>query len=71
MKLTINGETREFFAENDGNKTALLALLGKLGFGEIPVLVEHNGTAIRAKEHADIIVEDGDQLEIIRIVAGG
>ena len=67
MKLTINGETQEIEAAN----LSLVALLAELGFGEIPVLVEHNGTALRGKEHSGISVEEGDQLEIIRIVAGG
>ena len=67
MKLTINGEARDI----DAAKLSLIALLAELGFGEIPVLVEHNGTALRGKEHAGITVKEGDQLEIIRIVAGG
>lgn len=71
MKLTINGEARDMLTAEDGKDVPLQNLLAELGFGEIPVLVEHNGLALRAKEHPDITVNDGDQLEIIRIVAGG
>ena len=67
MTLKLNGESREF----GGSEIPLPELLNTLGFGERPVLVEHNGTALRQREHADTVVVDGDQLEIILIVAGG
>ena len=67
MTLKLNGESREF----DEAELALPSLLEQLGFGEKPVLVEHNGIALRQREHAETKVSDGDQLEIILIVAGG
>ena len=69
MTLKLNGEAREF--ESGQDVMPLSKLLAQLGFAEIPVLVEHNGVALRPREHADRKVADGDQLEIIRIVAGG
>ncbi|NCF87877.1 MAG: sulfur carrier protein ThiS [Verrucomicrobiaceae bacterium] len=67
MTLKLNGESKEF----DASEMALTALLSQLGFGERPVLVEHNGIALRQREHAATVVADGDQLEIILVVAGG
>jgi sulfur carrier protein len=67
MTLKLNGESKEF----ETSEMALPELLKQLGFGERPVLVEHNGTALRHREHAGTVVTDGDQLEIILIVAGG
>ncbi len=69
MTLTLNGESRDF--ESASTSMPLKALLAELGFEKVPVLVEHNGTALRPREHADLELTDGDQLEIIRVVAGG
>jgi sulfur carrier protein len=35
------------------------------------VVVEHNGEAVAPSEFARRMVNDGDRLEIVRIVAGG
>ncbi len=35
------------------------------------VVVEHNGEAVAPSEFAHRVVQDGDRLEIVRIVAGG
>lgn len=69
MTLTLNGESRDF--ESESNSMPLKVLLNQLGFERIPVLVEHNGTALRPREHVDLEIADGDQVEIIRVVAGG
>ena len=71
LKVTLNGEKREVEAAEGTQSVVLPELLDDLGFGKIPVLVEHNGVALRLREHADTEVKEGDQLEIIRIVAGG
>lgn len=69
MTLKLNGESRIF--DTDSPSLALPDLLKELGLDKIPVLVEHNGVALRPREHDDRNVENGDELEIIRIVAGG
>ncbi len=71
MKLTINGEEREF-PQLEGETVALSELLSQhLELGDLPVLVELNGTALLKKEIADSGVKDGDVLEVVRMVAGG
>ena len=69
MTLTLNGESRKFDSGSDSMD--LKGLLTELGLEKVPVLVEHNGTALRPREHEGLELSDGDQLEIIRVVAGG
>lgn len=35
------------------------------------VVVEHNGEAVAPSEFAQRLLNDGDRLEIVRVVAGG
>ena len=42
-----------------------------LDLGKQPVLVELNGAAILVREFEETLVRDGDQIEVIRMVAGG
>lgn len=71
MKLTINGAERDF-PKIEGENVALSDLLKThLELGDLPVLVELNGTALLKKEVGKSEVKDGDVLEIIRMVAGG
>ena len=67
MKVTVNGDGREF----DGESLSLGEVLEALGLGGHPVVVEHNGSALLPGEQAGTVVRDGDQLEIVRVVAGG
>lgn len=71
LTLTLNGEERKLPRNDRAGELPLPELLEELGFGKIPVLVEHNGLALRARDHAETTIHDGDSLEIIRIVAGG
>ncbi len=66
MKLVLNGDEREI----DGSRT-VADLLNYLGFSDIPMLVEHNGTALFPREFPATELQNGDRLEIIRVVAGG
>jgi len=71
MKLVINGEDREFETTDDSALLSVIELLGHLELAGIPVVVEHNKEALLPKEHKTTMLSDGDQLEIIRVVAGG
>ncbi len=66
MKIQINGELREV----SGGGT-VEEVLSRLGIPLRAVLVEHNGTALHRKEWSERVVNEGDVLELIRIVAGG
>lgn len=66
MKLWINGEAREAPALGT---VADLALWLKLpGFGSA---IELNGAVIRRAEHPATPLQDGDRLEVVRLVGGG
>ena len=51
--------------------STVLSMLESLGMAEIPVLVEHNTTALFPREFPGTPLKAGDHVEIIRIVAGG
>lgn len=67
MSVTLNGESREY----PESELPLPILLGRIGLGEIPALVELNGQALLQREQESVVLRDGDRLEILRIVAGG
>jgi sulfur carrier protein len=45
--------------------------LTQLGWAGRTVAVEHNGDALIRSEHAQVVLADGDTLEIVKAVAGG
>jgi sulfur carrier protein len=66
MEIVLNGDTR----------TAPLGqtiqqLVEVLGLPAPALLVEHNGEALRRSEWGMRVLQEGDRVEIIRIVAGG
>ena len=65
MKLVLNGKDREV------NATQVENLVAELGLPLAAALVEHNGTALLRSEWARTNLQEGDRLEIIRMVAGG
>ena len=66
MTLSINGEN------HSGISAANVAeLVEQLGLPAPADLVEHNGMALRRVEWSGCLLQEGDRLEIIRIVAGG
>ena len=65
MKLVLNGQDREVRA------TQVEELVAEIGLPLAAALVEHNGTALLRSEWTMTKLNDGDRLEIIRMVAGG
>jgi thiamine biosynthesis protein ThiS len=65
MKLVLNGKDREV------NATQVESLVAELGLPLAAALVERNGTALLRSEWAKTNLQEGDRLEIIRMVAGG
>jgi len=68
MTITLNGEMKEFAAEHFSEVGELLKALNLEGR---PVLVELNGKALLNQEFSENTINDGDTIEIIRMVAGG
>ncbi|MDA1260775.1 MAG: sulfur carrier protein ThiS [Planctomycetota bacterium] len=49
----------------------LAALLQELGAAGVGIAVERNAHVVRRGEHAVILLEPGDRIEIVRLVGGG
>ena len=65
MNLHLNGKELGVDARN------VEALVAELGLPLAAALVEHNGIALLRSEWLKTQLQDGDRLEIIRMVAGG
>jgi thiamine biosynthesis protein ThiS len=65
MKLVLNGKEHEVAASQ------VEELVAELGLPLAAALVEHNGTALLRSEWARTSLQNGDRVEIIRMVAGG
>ena len=66
IQVRINGEARAVPAGQ-----TLAEVVADLGLPPQTALVEHNGQALLRSEWAERPLSDGDQLEILRVVAGG
>lgn len=67
MKIILNGKPHEIKVD----ALTIQGLLATLPLAGVPVLVEHNGKALLAREFDETSVKEGDTLEVIRMVAGG
>lgn len=66
--MTIHANGQSFELETG---TSLPAFLESIGHKVGLVIVERNKQALSPSEATDVTLEDGDSLEIVRIVAGG
>ncbi|MBI5791926.1 MAG: sulfur carrier protein ThiS [Rhodocyclales bacterium] len=66
MELIINGEAQPLPAP-----VSVAALLEARGLAGKRVAVERNGEIVAKSRHADTLLADGDQIEIVVAVGGG
>ena len=66
MEITVNGEKQKL----DGQVT-VGELLVKLGIDPETVVIELNLDILDRATHGDKVIEEGDNIEIIRMVDGG
>lgn len=66
VQITLNGEPFEI-----ERPLSVVALLDKLEIDARRVAVEHNLTIIKRQRFPEVIVNDGDQVEIVNFVGGG
>ena len=66
MEIRVNGEIRCW-----DSPVTVLALVESLGIRPGTVVVERNLKIVPRERIAEEMVEDGDSLEIIRLVGGG
>ncbi|PLX14730.1 MAG: thiamine biosynthesis protein ThiS [Salinivirgaceae bacterium] len=67
MKIFINRNEEEF----DGDKLALYELLEKKELTFKRLLIRVNGEVINEENKSSVILNEGDQLDIVRIISGG
>jgi sulfur carrier protein len=66
VHITLNGEPFEI-----EQPLSVVALLDKLEIDARRVAVEHNLTIIKRQRFPEVIVNDGDSVEIVNFVGGG
>jgi len=66
VNITLNGERYEL-----DRPLSVTDLLGKLDIDPRRVAIEHNLTIIRRHTYSDVLVDDGDTVEIVNFVGGG
>ena len=66
MKITINGESKEV---QDG--ITVTGLLREISTPAVGVAVELNREIVPRSLHVSTIIEEGDLLEIVKMVGGG
>jgi sulfur carrier protein len=66
VQLTLNGQSA---AVDSG--TTLGQLIDARGIVRRMIAVEYNGEIIPRHQYDDIVLSDGDQLEVVQMVGGG
>jgi thiamine biosynthesis protein ThiS len=66
ISLTVNGEPRRTAAEN-----TVAGLVAEIGLNPKKLAVERNGEIVPRGTHGDVLLTDGDVLEIVHFVGGG
>jgi thiamine biosynthesis protein ThiS len=66
IRVQINGEDRETTAD-----TSVAVLLDELQLAGARVAVEYNRRVLRRDEFSQVMLSEGDQLEIVHFVGGG
>jgi len=66
MNITLNGEAHEVKAG-----TTVAALLGALNIPLVKVAVERNLSIVSRSRFDQVILQQGDRIEIVRFIGGG
>ena len=66
MHITLNGEPFQL-----DHEMSVVALLEKLDIDPRRVAVEHNLAIVKRQRFPEVIVGDGDRVEIVNFVGGG
>ena len=66
MHIVVNGKGRDVEGEH-----TLLAFLEEHQVNPQLVAVEYNGDIVRRERFGDVLLQEGDKLEIVHMVGGG
>lgn len=66
IAVAINGEMQEFEAS-----LTVAELMQRLGLEPAKVAIERNLTIVPRSQHAHVLVDEGDRIEIVEFIGGG
>jgi thiamine biosynthesis protein ThiS len=66
VKVIVNGENVDV-----GETKTIADLVARYELSPQSILVEHNGAALHRREWLQTMLKESDQIEFIRVVAGG
>ncbi len=66
IEITVNGESQTL-----EEKTSLAEFLAQYGLHERMVVVEHNREIVPRDRYGEVVLDSGDTLEIVQMMAGG
>jgi thiamine biosynthesis protein ThiS len=66
MEITVNGEKQEI-----AGQMTVAQFLVELGIDGETVVIERNMDILSHDDHGDVLIAEGDSIEIIRMVDGG
>ncbi len=66
MRISLNGEQTDTRGAENVDE-----LVARFDLPPQAILIEHNGLALHRREWPDRWLAEGDQIEFIRVVAGG
>lgn len=66
MEITVNGEKQKIESQ-----VSVAQLLEELGIDPETVVIERNLDILKLEDHGKTLLEEGDSIEIIRMVDGG
>lgn len=66
MTVLVNGEPRSVTGAQN-----VAELVGELQLVPATLMIEHNGTALHRGDWNSRALSDGDQIELVLVVAGG
>ena len=69
MKIKVNGKEKNIELESD--KALLSSTLELLGYRRNTIVVELNDLIINSLKWENVVLKEGDRLEIVSIVGGG
>lgn len=66
MRITLNGE-----AQTLADGMTLSELVASLSDDPRGIAIERNREIVPKSEHANVVLQEGDQLEVVQFVGGG
>lgn len=66
IRVTINDEEKNF-----NENTTIAEMLKELGLEDKIIVVVRNEDIISQEDYTKVTLEDGDKIELVRIVGGG